>query len=201
LIDLTVYREDFISQKRVDDLCKMLWDVAPGWVEDLCVVEDEEQSYSRFAHPTNWNVDTVLIHIREWFYRLGAKGVIDELSDLQMCDLVYELERRVRIGVGIDDFKPAGQRLAPTPEGPFPEHGDIIHHVLVGDIAYNIYAARSDTPNTYPPQYMVNYKALCVEHPEKLFTYGEEVRRAQPYGKCTIFVEEYLYKNVYSNNK
>jgi hypothetical protein len=194
LIELPVYRDDFISQQRVDELCKFLWNAESWRIKQLILAIDDSEHHHRFDTETMRDIAWEMRKIRIYLREEASKGAIDPLSDLQMCDFLYEVERRLRVFGGYKEFEPAGKPLAPTPQGPFPEHGDIAQHIFEGTEEAHFAHWPTTEVATYSPQRMVNYKALCEEHPEKLFAYGEEFRRGRAETDVSDFVEKALNK-------
>jgi len=193
LIDLPVYREDYISQEQVDKACMLLWKDAPYYVQDLV---DEERT-SRRDNPTQIHGMMRLLGRLGCFFREKEEsGELNKLSYTSVVDLIYETERRVRIAIGLDDFKPIGYPIAPTPEGPFPENGDTYYHVLKDEEHYKEFPSYKTAPADLPPERHIIYQKLCKEYPEIVFARAEAIRRYQNGGEITWFLDKYYKEHL-----
>ena len=88
LVHLPVYREDYISQQRVDELCELLWTDKAEPI--LKIARDEKYQFfpdeCRNA-PFAKEMSRMTFHLRE----LEKEGKIEEISMIAMVDLVYEI--------------------------------------------------------------------------------------------------------------
>jgi hypothetical protein len=138
LIDLPVHREDYLSQQRVDELCKMLWKKEPWCIVKLASAEDDKGHLFRFDEFVAYKLWPSLRAIKQFFNAQAEQGEFEKLSDLQMCDIIYEVERRVRIVTGIDDFPQASHWRRPR-RGRSPSMGTfVITYLLVTRLMTNI---------------------------------------------------------------
>ncbi len=195
LIDLPVYRDDYISQQQVDLLCRILWDEKPWYIRDLAAEENAGRRKSPTKIQTLWKVFS---RMGTFFRELESNDPrIEKISYLGMVDLVYEVERRVRIALGLEDFKPVGYPIAPSPEGPFPEVGDVLFHILKDEDYYREYPGCKDKvePTFYPESNKV-YQKLCEEHPDVLFAFAEGIRRCQISLEKNRFIDEFEKRHL-----
>jgi len=193
LIDLPVYREDYISQEQVDKACRLLWKEKPYYVQDLI---DEERGGRRDNPIQIHGMHRVMSRLGYFFREKEESGELNKISYTGMVDLIYETERRVRIAIGLDDFKPIGHPIAPTPHGPFPEIGDVKYHVLKDEPHIREYSDYDNkTKPEIPPERNVIYHKLCKEHPEIVFAYAEGIRRYQA-GELRRFMDRYFKEHL-----
>lgn len=159
LVDLPVYRDDYISQKRVDELCRLIWELKPVFIRELVFEE-------KLPFPNNRNsifsrkMGRVIHFLRDE----EKAGNIEPISMIGMVDLTYEITRRIRHVMGLEDIEPAGKPIAQGPKGPFPEL-----------IALPIYRNPRGEPQPTVTQEKADkfcaetYDVLIKNHPEVVF--------------------------------
>lgn len=116
LPELSVIRDTYLDQKRTNDLCLYIFDKKPDLLEDL--IEQEKI-------PFPFNRDALL---RKAFYRIEGffndeveNNNIDPISKIQMVDLSFEIDRRVRRGLGLKDIPVVGKELMSGLDEELPE--------------------------------------------------------------------------------
>ncbi len=204
LIDLPVYRDDYISQQQVDLLCRILWDEKPSSVEEFTEEEKSMASILIRRNPVVINAISNLLHrISEFFREKEGLQNIEKISYTGMVDLIYEVERRIRVAIGLGDFFPVGHPIAPSPEGPFPENGDIYFHILKDEDYYKEFPSYVDGRKepALPPARNAVYKMMCKEHPEMVFADAEALRRYQDGGELYWLIQNYLKKHLDCRNE
>ena len=192
IIDLPVYREDYISQEQVDKACRLLWKEEPYSVQALI----DEEVVTHRNNPTQWlGMSRMLGRLGYFFREKEESGELNKLSYTSVVDLIYETERRVRIAIGLDDFKPIGQPIAPTPHGPFPENIGRYFESLDNDKP-NYSESKDKTKRKMPPERTIIYHKLAKEYPEVLFAYTEAIRRYQAGGESDRLIAKYFKEHL-----
>ncbi len=116
LIDLPVYQETYCDQRLTDHLCRYVWQNKPEFVRSLA-----EQEMLPFPDNRDAMLGRACERIEYYLKDEAKEGRAPELSMLGMIDLIYEIDRRVRKGLGLFNIPVVGTALAASPEGPFPE--------------------------------------------------------------------------------
>jgi len=192
LIDLPVYREDYISQERVDELCKLVWKEQQLGIKTMFYFQrtsDHVEPHERCPGYFN-GMAKVEIFIREQ----EKAGRIEPISMIAMVDFEYELGRRIRIAGGYEDHKPFGKPIADGPEGPLPPAGQFGNWVN---------GWRDKEPAEVSPERKKVYNQLCKEHPEVVFADAEARQRYILLGETYEFKDKYsrehLPKEIYED--
>jgi len=183
LIDLPVYREDYISQERVDELCKLVWKKQQHGIKTMVFHERDHEG------PFDRNSD--------YFHGLGGitnflraeekAGRIEPISMIAMVDLNYELSRRVRLATGYEDYEPYGEPIADGPEGPFPP---------ISQLGSWLNGERDKEPVEVSPEREKVYNRLCKEHPEVVFANAEARQRYIYLDETHEFKDAYYRKHL-----
>jgi len=186
LIDLPVYREDYISQERVDELCKLAWKEQPYEIKRMVFHErDHEGPFDRESGYYK-GMAIIIDFIREE----EKAGRIEPISMIAMVDLTYEISRRIRLATGYEDYKPYGIPIADGPEGPFPS---------IGQFDNWLSGQRDKEPIEVGADGEKIYNQLCREHPEVMFSYAEERQRyllGEAYVSRSAYYRKYLPKKT-----
>ena len=168
LIDLSVYRETYLSQKRTDELCALIWDDRPDLIVRLVGnVRSFEFPLDRDAYLTKPNA-AIIAHLR----KKEKTGDIEQISMTGMIDFLYELDRRIRKIEGKSEIEVIGDPIAPSPHGPFPEL-----------IIVPIYRNKEGHPSKGMTQELADrlcpriYEHFLENDPEVIFAYCEMNRR------------------------
>jgi len=173
LVDLPVYREDYISQERVDELCRLVWQEKPDYIKQL-VYQEKLPFPNNRSSKFDEKIENIVYFLRDE----ENAGNVEAISLIGMVDLTYEIDRRIRHSLDLKDLKPIGKPIAPGPEGPFPEIGDLRFHIFKNEKPEE-WILLSTKPKSEPeisPERNVIYQKLCKEHPEVVFSYGESIR-------------------------
>ena len=195
LVDLPIYRDDYISQQQVNLLCRILWDENPSFVRDLI---SDERNGSRGNPNKIFAMRKLFGNICLFFRRIEKDSPnIDKISYVGMVDLVYEVERRIRKAIGVSDFSPIGQPIASSPEGSFPESGDMFFYILKDEDEYKErFDGSGDPRQKNYPQWNRIYQQLCKEHPEVVFAFAEGIRRYQSGNEANWFIDRYYEEHL-----
>lgn len=187
LIELPVYRDTYLSQERTDELCRLLWSERPDLIVALVSVEKiGAQDRTKFAK-TNTLVS-------EFLRDEEKAGRVEPISLTGMVDLLYEINRRVRKILGLNDIPVYGKPIAPGPEGPFPL---LIHKPIL-----NI----NGKPHEGMTQEIADrlaqkiYDIMVREHPEALYAYIEMWRRCLRSGEPSWEISN-VARNVTKNER
>ncbi len=182
LIDLPVYREDYISQKRVDELCKLVWDEKQDLLKELATAARgnfKENSGTVLAR----RIGKIIAFLREE----ESAEKIDPISMIGMVDFTFELLRRVCLGQGLEDVEPRGVQISETVKGPFPPVGELRNH---------IWGETDKEPKKYTPEKEALFYKLYDENPEVIFAATELERRWLRFGEPQWFLTNYFKKHL-----
>ena len=185
LIDLPVYREDYISQQQVDKLCRLVWEEKPDFVEALVLVEK-----TPFPNNRSGVFFERMGDIIDFFRDKEKEGAIESISMIAMVDLTYEIDRRVRHALGLEDIKPTGEQIAEGPDGPFPPPGELNRYIR----------GKDKEVLEMPPERNAVYLKLYKEHPEVIFAYAELHRRHLRMGEPDWFLSRYFKDHLKKEN-
>lgn len=171
LIDLPVYRGTYMSQERTDELCRILWTKHPDLIATLFQIEKAgTEDRTKFAKTNTFVVE---------FLRNEEKaGHVEPISMIGMVDLLYELNRRVRKALGLNDVPVYGKAISPDPAGPFPP---LVHKPI---LEINGKSHRGMTQETADRLAQNLYDIMAREHPEALYAYIEMWRRCLRSGEA-----------------
>jgi hypothetical protein len=182
LVDLPVYRESYLNQQKTDELCRLLWERKSDYVAQLA-----EQEKLPFPQNRDAMFSQKMGNVIHFFREEEKRGHIDPISTIAMVDLTYEIDRRVRHVIGLEDIKPMGEQISSEPEGPFPPIEEI-HNYISG--------ARNQKPLEMSPERKAIYQQLYQMHPEIIFAYAELHRRWLRRGEPDWFIDQYLKENL-----
>jgi len=183
LIDLPVYREDYISQERVDELCKLVWKERQYDIKTMVFHErDHEGPFDRNCDYF-YALKEITNHLREE----EKTGRIEPISMIAMVNLNYEISRRVRLATGYEDYKPYGKPIADGPQGPFPP---------IGQLDNWLNGRRDEDPAKISPDREAVYNKLCKEHPEVVFANAEARQRHIALDETYEFIDAYYRKHL-----
>jgi hypothetical protein len=187
LIDLPVYRDKFISQQRVDELYKLFWNADSDiTIRDLA---EEHLMDRRFNISYHDHIESVFDRITKFFREKEKGGEIEPLSYIAMVDLLYEIDRRVRISSSMDDFMPQGHPDVPTPDSDRPAMDSSYYEVFKNIEPYKNSGRFKSGPTEGAKKHKV-WGKLLKEHPEVIFASIEASRRYIHYYELNPF----LYK-------
>lgn len=112
---LSVIRGAYCSQEMTDRLIKYLQDNRPDLVEELAQQEKRLLPDGRDdLHGKKYG--DVIAYLRE---RVDSSVQVPP-THIGMLDLLYELSRRIRSALNLQEVPILGRPLASSPEGPFP---------------------------------------------------------------------------------
>lgn len=182
LIDLPVYRTDYINQQQVDMYCKLVWKEKADVVGELAFEIDIP-----FEDWGNVNIPRKMAHIITYIRNIEKEKQLPPISMIGMVDLTYEILRRISIELGAGDVPIRGEQIAKTPFSPFPPVGQLQNYVW-GD--------KNKEPKEYSPEKEKLYYKLYKEHPEVIFAATELERRALRMGEPHWFLDGYFRENL-----
>lgn len=115
LVELPVYRGIYCSQEMTDKILRHLWEKKPELVRGL-VSEEMRPLPDGHDDMHGKACERIIVYLRE----KASEDIDIPPSRLGMLDLLYELSRRLRKGLGLAEVPVFGKPLASGPEGPFP---------------------------------------------------------------------------------
>lgn len=163
LTNLSVYQETYCDQELTDRLCRYVWDNKPEFVCRMA-----EQKLLPFPQNHDDIHAKACGRVEYYLWDEIKAGRVPELSMLAMIDFMYEIDRRVRKGLGLPDIPVVGTPLSPSPDGPFPEL-----------IARPFYKPYTDYVFPGAQQEMVNKYAPLIYQDDLnlMYAHGEQARR------------------------
>jgi hypothetical protein len=184
IIDLPLYRDTYISRQQVNDFCTLLWCNKPLTVEYLVnLISSSPTGEEALGNPVGRRtLNEKLGEVSYFFEKEAEKGNIEPISYIAMVDLIYEIERRIRKALGLADFVPFGEQIAPSPEVPIPQ-GFPLYNIIKNDPTLMncpkiLEDFKGKIPKEYPPNRDKLYQRLFKEHPDIGFALSEGIRRS-----------------------
>lgn len=164
LLHIPVYREDYISQERVDALCELLWTEKQEQIIDLVDIE-KNKSFPDSSRGSPF--PELMDDIASYLHDLEDQGKIDKISMIAMIDLSYEITCRIRHMLSLENIPPQGKPIAESPEEPFPVLIDLpVDNTLRG--------VTQELADEFSHKM---YDLLNNEHPMVLYSFCEAERR------------------------
>ena len=108
LLHLDVIRNMYCSQEQVDGICDYLWTYKSDIVKEMLEYEKIEDVL--FAHSGNYKdvCDNLVDYLREEV----PKAINIPDTNIGMLDLLYEISRRIRKSINLEDIAPIGGSLS-----------------------------------------------------------------------------------------
>lgn len=180
LVSLQVHRDTYLSQQRTDELCMLLWKKYPELVGLLA----HEAKYP-FPDCRIGRFRSLIEELHIFFREEEKEGNIESLSLIQMVDLSWEVDRRIRKGIGVEEAPICGSSFIVDPSGPFPEWPE-------GKMSS--YPAKGMTQELSDELSKKIYEYLVENQPEVLFAMTENDRRVLQEGEPDLLVQSIAKK-------
>jgi hypothetical protein len=97
-----------------------------------------------------------------------------------MVDLLYEIDRRVRISCGFDDYLPIGHPRIPSTDGKYPALDSPYYEALKKEKYFKINRFYKDGPLAAAKNDKA-FNKMCKETPDVVFILAEAIRRNLDY--------------------
>lgn len=166
LVELPVYRGIYCSQEMTDAALRHLWEEKSELVRELAAQEmrpDPRRTHGDAVY--NKAIDRVISYLRQE----ESKKTELPLSRIGMLDVVYELSRRLRKGLGLPDLEILGIPLVKKPDSAYP--------VL---LKLPIWTLNNGKPRSTLTQEMIDttLQAAYERRPDLFYEISEQSRRS-----------------------